>query len=634
MSKGRNGVSYCVITAHFLDSKFTSLFEELLLIAPFDNESHSGENIKEFVSQEVLKVVKPGKTVDSANLPKYIIAITGDCASNNASFENLTNIYRIRCIGHRLNTLGKTLDFKQEIVTFDKTGELPVNASLFSIYSVCVYKINRFLHHEHGKSSLRNQLQQYQKNLRGTNGVRGPIRGAPTRWTYGPKYLKRSMELLLDLEGLYDQEIKHFEGMDELKLLLIEFRAKYSVFEYFMELFYRIKFWIEVTETNKDPTSSMVLYAIGDLRALIDNLINSLNDEKVNQLVEGNEDALDVPILILEKFKEDFKKIFINDMRKKTVQSGENLKFFEDSLLLKVAKLLDIRFVFLEIDGSDLNVTFTWNDINLIHQYYIKRYGEDNYGQDVFIEHVEEATDDLVKGKPAFHRLTGEERFNEELRRYVELVSIEIRKIKSEYPEKGALIQKILNLNPLKFWNEHHGKFNFLSKIAGQVLAVPAQSAPSERVFSRMTAVISSGRTRLTSTNGAKLIQLCQRYLSRILPRSQHHDPVKRKRTSLITRNGNIEYPPFGAFTRELKYIDYDIIEQDKDSDYEPSGSEPEKDDDDFVIPTSSKDDNDDPASSDDEGEVEVQEDVTTSKKRSGTVNYAELNSGKRSTPR
>jgi len=101
-----------------------------------------------------------------------------------------------------------------------------------------------------------------------------------------------------------------------------------------------------------------------------------------------------------------------------------------------------------------------------------------------------------------------------------------------------------------------------------------------------------------------------------------------------------MEYPPFGAFTKDLKYIDYDIIEQDKDGDYEPSDSEDEMDDDDdFFIPTSSHDDdNDDPASSDDEGEVAVQKDATTnqndSRKRSGTVNYAELNSGKRSTPR
>ena len=112
---------------------------------------------------------------------------------------------------------------------------------------------------------------------------------------------------------------------------------------------------------------------------------------------------------------------------------------------------------------------------------------------------------------------------------------------------------------------------------------------------------------------------------------SPYHDRIKRKRTSLIVRNGKIEYPPFGFFTKELKYIDYDIIEQEKDGDYEPSDSEHEKDDDDFVIPTSFNDGNDDSASSDDEGEVTVQEDVTTksndSRKRSGAVNYAQLNS-------
>ncbi len=629
MSTGRNDASYCVITAHFLDSKFTRLFEELLVIAPFESE-HEGENIREFVSQEILKVVKPGKSVESKNLYRYIIAITGDCASNNATaFEKLDDIYRIRCFGHRLNTLGKSLDFKGEEL-LDENGNLPADVSPFSTYSLCVYKLNRFLHHTHGKALLKSQLKQYQINA--NTGVKGPIKGARTRWTYGPKYLKRSMALLLDLEGLFKQQITPFAGIDEVNDLMAEFRSKYSVFEYFMELFSRIKFWIETTESSKYPTSSMVLYALDDLRALVDNLITQLEEDELN-LETGNKDALEIPIKIFKTFKTEMKKVFVNDSRHRTdptVESGENQKFFGDNLLLKVAKIMDIRFMFLDIVGNNCNINFPWEKVDLIKQYYIKRYKGD-FGRDLYTEKVLEITDSLVTGKPRSERVTGEDRFNKEVDNYINLCSIEINSIRSKYTEKSDQIKEILNLDPLKFWQDNHENFEFLSKIAGQVLAVPAQSAPSERVFSRMTAVISSGRTRLTSKNGAKLIQLCQRYLSRILPRSPYHDQVRRKRTSLIVKNGKIEYPPFGAFTKELKYIDYDIIEQENDDDYEPSDTEDEEDDDEFEIETNSDDNgnNDDHDCSD--SDDEVSELPNDSKKRARSVNYVQLNGGKAS---
>ena len=49
-------------------------------------------------------------------------------------------------------------------------------------------------------------------------------------------------------------------------------------------------------------------------------------------------------------------------------------------------------------------------------------------------------------------------------------------------------------IDPLAWWKMHDGQFPTIAKLARKYLAIPASSAPSERVFSR-----------------AKLIQQCQR---------------------------------------------------------------------------------------------------------------------------
>ena len=57
----------------------------------------------------------------------------------------------------------------------------------------------------------------------------------------------------------------------------------------------------------------------------------------------------------------------------------------------------------------------------------------------------------------------------------------------------GMRREEIMNLNPLQFWKgETREKFPMFFTVAMIVLAVPAQSASSERVFSGMTAIVSN----------------------------------------------------------------------------------------------------------------------------------------------
>ncbi len=119
ISTARNRRSYAVITAHFFSKLLDNnqgfeLHEELLTICCLGKkEKHSGENILKFVLKHVYDHCKPGATIaedkQKADIFKYVIGITADCAGNNGTaFDDLKGCHRIRCFGHRLNTLGGT----------------------------------------------------------------------------------------------------------------------------------------------------------------------------------------------------------------------------------------------------------------------------------------------------------------------------------------------------------------------------------------------------------------------------------------------------------------------------------------------------------------------------------------------
>ena len=54
-----------------------------------------------------------------------------------------------------------------------------------------------------------------------------------------------------------------------------------------------------------------------------------------------------------------------------------------------------------------------------------------------------------------------------------------------------------INENPLKWWARNAHKYPLIANVARNVLAVPASSGPSERVFSQSGLVMTQRRNRL-----------------------------------------------------------------------------------------------------------------------------------------
>ena len=64
-----------------------------------------------------------------------------------------------------------------------------------------------------------------------------------------------------------------------------------------------------------------------------------------------------------------------------------------------------------------------------------------------------------------------------------------IENLDEELQRYGAESQVDLDACPLQWWKVHASKFPLLSQVAMEILAIPASSAPSERVFSKLARI-------------------------------------------------------------------------------------------------------------------------------------------------
>jgi hypothetical protein len=119
-----------------------------------------------------------------------------------------------------------------------------------------------------------------------------------------------------------------------------------------------------------------------------------------------------------------------------------------------------------------------------------------------------------------------------------------------------------------------------ICKVAKAILCIPAQSASSERVFSRLSLVVDKKRTRLNKFFAAQLVKSSMRYTQKkSFEKTQKMSEHKRRNTFFK------KFPPQGrcCITKDMfdqKVTEIEDAEDQFDGDFEPGDSEDEFDDD------------------------------------------------------
>ena len=89
------------------------------------------------------------------------------------------------------------------------------------------------------------------------------------------------------------------------------------------------------------------------------------------------------------------------------------------------------------------------------------------------------ATQEENKAEQQSARETPRQKIAKEIKQYVKIAQVDAKE------------------DPLKWWADQATNFPFLSQVARRILAVPASSAPTERVFSKLARVNSKKRSSM-----------------------------------------------------------------------------------------------------------------------------------------
>ena len=85
--------------------------------------------------------------------------------------------------------------------------------------------------------------------------------------------------------------------------------------------------------------------------------------------------------------------------------------------------------------------------------------------------------------------------------------------------------------DPLPWWKGNYNRFPLVAALARQMLAIPATSAQSERLFSKAGQIVTDRRSSLGSDSVELLLFLCTVWpVVESKPKEVHTKPVKKRR--------------------------------------------------------------------------------------------------------
>lgn len=460
------------------------------------------------------------------------------------ALNSIENVQRVKCFGHRLNTLMEHMDSCAEY----KAALDPVCDVLTKVKSS----------QKNLEELQRIQINRIEESKRLNEHVRGDVVKLPkntprTRWGYDYNVLSRAVAIFSDIYAM-DYETNMYFKDPATKLKYIEnlqlWRAHQCILDLLLELLKRVQFYIVKTQSGCSPTFSLILYAIADMENLACSILKKIDDIKTNPTC--NKAMMNQLIVIIDYFKQQLAEVF---------------RGFKDWQVLHCAQLFDVRVfnkqeynpeykaptaMISSPNVDDAPVTaplflkkIVWNSLQVAKEMYSTQFLQ-QLATPAAVADVDYEEEGLPGAIPVNHNFENQwssevSKFASAIKKYVSTIDMEDQ----------------LNLDPLVFYKIHGSQFPMVTQIALLILAIPGQSAASQRVYSTLTYIVSKYRCRLDGIRAAGLIKSAHRY--------KHA-----KRTKSIS---GIKFPPFGHISSNYSYIDWDLLADDGDEgdeDYNP----------------------------------------------------------------
>ena len=373
----------------------------------------------------------------------------------------------------------------------------------------CLKKARDLVSHTNSSTAANEKLWKAQRMINPTGFVYKLLQDVVTRWGSTFKLVERVVKLEESIKEMFLQEFRNRTSVNQPTLL-----EKYSLsdedFDGLRNILHILKplqSAQKALEGDKYVSISLVPYIIHQLRIELEGCLGAANPDTQNDLIS-----------LLDKMIDDFNSRWGEESSySHQTRRGDRNRQIGIHAYPYWAMALDPRTkkYLPKILTNHREIRRLWDDIEefCLEEARTTRIPRAEDHVDGEVERG--AENPIVRqrnrcGAASFFPESSDEEMDDAgvsgALSVQEIVCNEIRKYQSD---KGLRLQTDGCYNcPLEWWRVHHLDYPHIWKIAERILAIPATSAPSERVFSSAANIVDKKRVRLKPENVDLLVFL------------------------------------------------------------------------------------------------------------------------------
>lgn len=461
--------SYVSFTGHIIDENM-ELREYCLRVEQFDAR-HTAVNlaksikmaVKDWTNPDIKEEADPSQSKDEPRtIPIYVV--TDNAANITAAVKSHTSFTHVPCFGHTVQLCVN--DALKKFPQFDDVFEKAKTITT------------------HFRHSSQDTVKLTEMEAKFGTAILKLKQECPTRWNSRYHMLKRLLDLKVPVSAMLINQAKPANLLPEEWKIAEGIAAVLAPFERVTSLMSGAKY----------PTASMVIPVLNELKQSLWRLV-------VDGLAEETHDLCHALVASID-------------------QRWPN---YERSQLYAASTLLDPRYkdcAFLDAEAADLAKMHVFNVAKLMDKMSAQQVKTSASSglpmQASDMKASESSSWEWLRKKAAQKTeralaVPVSVALQHELDEFLSVPNIPIGRDALDSDDTAA--SKIPLQTPLQWWASHTSNYPLLSKVVRVILAVPATSVSSERLFSRAGQIISDRRSSLTPTHAEQLCFLSKNWL-------------------------------------------------------------------------------------------------------------------------